>query len=274
MENSAIIMTAAQGSPANQPSGTGKQASSIDPQEIARFDALAARWWAADGPMGALHKMNPVRVRWLRDRIAAHFPAPEGGQRDVRIARSLRGLRVLDIGCGGGILSESLARLGAEVTGLEPALENLAVAKAHAAGQNLTIDYRADTAEAMAAAGHSYDVVCAMEVVEHVAEPAAFIASACAMVKPGGLFFAATLNRTLKSFALAIVGAEYILRWVPAGTHQWEKFITPRELTGFIAEAGLDVCGSSGVTYHPLAGQWRPGRDMDVNYMLAAAKPA
>ncbi|MGE3245795.1 MAG: bifunctional 2-polyprenyl-6-hydroxyphenol methylase/3-demethylubiquinol 3-O-methyltransferase UbiG [Beijerinckiaceae bacterium] len=251
--------------------GEADTKNSVDAAEIARFDRLAAQWWSPDGPMHALHKMNPVRVRWLRDRMAAHFSAPNQSRANAG-PQMLAGLTVLDIGCGGGILSESLARHGASVTGLEPAEKNLAVARAHAQQQGLEIDYRPDTAEAMAAAGHAYDVVCAMEVVEHVADMESFVASACSMVRPGGLFFAATLNRTLKSFALAIVGAEYVLRWVPAGTHQWEKFVKPRELKDAIGAAGLVICDSTGVVYNPLARVWRTSRDMDVNYMLAAKR--
>ncbi len=243
---------------------------SVDPGEIARFDALAASWWSTNGPMHALHKMNPVRVDWLFEHMVRHFPAADGAKRNADEARALNGLKILDIGCGGGILSESLTRLGASVTGLEPAANNLAVARTHANAEGLAIDYRPDTAEALAAAGHSFDVVCAMEVVEHVVDPAAFIATACSMVRPGGLFFAATLNRTLKSFGLAIIGAEYILRWVPQGTHQWEKFIKPGELQNYISAAGLKTIDSSGVVYNPLTGRWRTSSDMDVNYMLAA----
>jgi len=247
-------------------------AASVDPQELARFNALAAQWWSPDGPMKALHRMNPLRVAWLRDQMLRHFPAPEGGRRDPAAPDVLAGLSILDIGCGGGILSEPLARMGARVTGLEPALDNLAIARTHAAQHGLDIDYRSTTAEELAASGAVFDVVCAMEVVEHVRDVPAFVAAACAMVRPGGLFFAATLNRTLKSFALAIVGAEYILRWVPAGTHQWEKFVTPAELEGAIASAGLRPLERTGVVYNPLACRWSTARDMDVNYMLSARR--
>lgn len=245
-------------------------AGSVDPAEIGRFDALADDWWSPDGPMHALHKMNPVRVRWLCDHMARHFPAADGGRRDPQSDDALKGLKILDIGCGGGILSEALARLGASVTGLEPSAPNLTIAKSHAGDEGVAIDYRPDTAETLAASGASFDVVCAMEVVEHVIDPATFITTASAMVRPGGLLFASTLNRTLKSFALAIIGAEYILRWVPQGTHQWEKFIKPAELQDYIAAAGLKVIDSSGVTYNPLTGRWRTSSDMDINYMFAA----
>lgn len=248
-------------------------ATSIDPAEIARFARMAADWWSPDGPMKALHRLNPVRVTWLRDRITAHFPAGDGGPRDIDSPPVLKGLRILDIGCGAGILSEPLTRLGARVTGLDPAPGNIEMARLHAEDAGLAIDYRKDSAETLAAAGERFDVVCAMEVVEHVRDPATFIATAAQLVRPGGLLFVSTLNRTLKSFALAIVGAEFILRWVPAGTHQWEKFLTPKELDEMIAATGLRVLDDSGVIFNPLTRQWRLSPDMDVNYMMAAAKP-
>lgn len=245
---------------------------SVDPAEVERFDRLAADWWSLDGPMHALHRMNPVRLAWLRDHIAVHFPLADGAIRNPADEGVLSGLRILDIGCGGGILSESLARLGATVTGLEPSERNRAIARDHAAGEGLSIDYRADTAEEMAAAGHTFDAVCAMEVVEHVTDPAAFLTAAGALVRPGGLFFASTLNRTLKSFGLAIIGAEYILRWVPQGTHQWEKFVTPAELDAWVREAGLHPSATSGIVFNPLLNAWRLSGDTSVNYMLAARR--
>jgi 2-polyprenyl-6-hydroxyphenyl methylase/3-demethylubiquinone-9 3-methyltransferase len=247
-------------------------AASADPGEIARFEAMAAQWWSLSGPMAALHKMNPVRVKWICEQIALHFPAADGSRRKPARAGCLSGLSVVDVGCGGGILSEALCRLGASVTGLEPARKNLEIARTHAAGHGLEIDYRSDTAEAMAAAGHCYDVVCALEVVEHVVDMEKFVATLGAMVKPGGLLFVSTLNRTLKSFALAIVGAEYVLRWVPQGTHQWEKFVKPDELRDAIGAAGLKVTAQSGIIYNPLARQWRISGDTDVNYILAARR--
>lgn len=248
-------------------------AASIDPAEIARFAKMAADWWSPDGPMKALHWLNPVRVTWLRDRIAAHFPADDGSLRDIDAPPVLKGLRILDIGCGAGILSEPLTRLGATVTGLDPAPGNIEMARLHAEDGGLAIDYRKDSAETLAAAGERFDAVCAMEVVEHVRDPAAFIATAAQLVRPGGLLFVSTLNRTLKSFALAIVGAEYVLRWVPPGTHQWEKFLTPKELEEMIAATGLRMLDESGVVFNPLTREWRTSSDMDVNYMMAAMKP-
>jgi 2-polyprenyl-6-hydroxyphenyl methylase/3-demethylubiquinone-9 3-methyltransferase len=243
-------------------------AATIDQDEVARFSRMAEQWWDPRGPMAALHKFNPVRLGYIRDRAAAHFG------RDTAKLGSLAGLRMLDIGCGGGILCEPLTRLGAAVVGADPSESNIAVAHRHAAQAGLSIDYRATSAEALQAAGERFDVVLAMEVVEHVTDVGLFIASAAAMVKPGGLMFVATLNRTLKSFALAIVGAEYILRWLPRGTHQWDKFVTPNELDIAITQGGLEMFDETGVIYNLLADRWQLGSDMDVNYMVAAEKTA
>jgi 2-polyprenyl-6-hydroxyphenyl methylase / 3-demethylubiquinone-9 3-methyltransferase len=242
-------------------------ASTVDSAEVERFSRLAADWWAPRGPMAALHKLNPVRLAYIRDQAAARFA------RDPKTLDCLKGLRMLDIGCGGGILSEPLARLGAGMVGVDPAAENIEAARAHAAEQGVTIDYRAGTAEALAEAGERFDVVLAMEVVEHVADIELFISTCAAMVKPSGLMVAATLNRTLKSFALAIVGAEYVLRWLPRGTHQWDKFVTPLELESAIEDTGLRVIGERGVIYNPFADRWQLSSDMDVNYMLVAERP-
>jgi 2-polyprenyl-6-hydroxyphenyl methylase/3-demethylubiquinone-9 3-methyltransferase len=242
------------------------RAASVDTAEVERFSRHAADWWDPRGPMAALHKFNPVRLAYIRDQAAARF------ERDPRKLDCLKGLRMLDIGCGGGILSEPLARLGAAMVGADPAEENIAAAREHAEEQGLAVDYRATTAEELAEAGETFDVVLAMEVVEHVADVESFIATCASTVKPGGLFVAATLNRTLKSFALAIVGAEYVLRWLPRGTHQWDKFVTPRELEAAVENAGLGVTAERGVIYNPLADRWQLSSDMDVNYMLVAAK--
>jgi 2-polyprenyl-6-hydroxyphenyl methylase / 3-demethylubiquinone-9 3-methyltransferase len=241
-------------------------AETVDQDEVARFSRLAGTWWDPRGPMAALHKFNPVRLAYIRDHAAMRFG------RDPRSLESLAGLRFLDIGCGAGILAEPLARLGAAVVGADPSAENIAAAKAHAARSGLGVDYRATTAETLAAAGERFDVVLAMEVVEHVTDVGAFIGHAAAMVKPGGLLFVATLNRTAKSFALAIVGAEYILRWLPRGTHRWDKFVTPDELETAIEATGLRIADETGVIYNLLADRWQLGRDMDVNYMLVAEK--
>ena len=216
--------------------------------------------------MAALHKFNPVRLAYIRDRAAAHFG------RDPKRLDSLAGLRLLDIGCGGGILSEPLARLGATLVGADPSASNIAVAQRHAAQSGLSIDYRNTSAEALAAAGERFDAVLAMEVIEHVADVGLFVEVAAELVKPGGLLFVATLNRTLKSFALAIVGAEYILRWLPRGTHQWDKFVTPNELEIAIEQSGMQAASETGVIYNLLADRWQLSSDMDVNYMVVAEK--
>ncbi|HZQ12941.1 MAG TPA: bifunctional 2-polyprenyl-6-hydroxyphenol methylase/3-demethylubiquinol 3-O-methyltransferase UbiG [Pseudolabrys sp.] len=241
-------------------------ASTVDTAEVERFARHAADWWDPRGPMAPLHKLNPVRLAYIRDRAAAQFG------REPKALDCLKGLRMLDIGCGGGILSEPLARLGAQMVGVDPAAENIEAARAHAEEQGVAVDYRAGTAEALAEAGERFDVVLAMEVVEHVADVPLFVSTCAGMVKPGGLMIAATLNRTLKSFALAIVGAEYVLRWLPRGTHQWDKFVTPHELESAVENAGLRVIGERGVVYNPFADRWQLSSDTDVNYMLAAAR--
>ena len=243
-----------------------QRSSSVDQAEVERFSRHAANWWDARGPMAALHKFNPVRLGYIRDKAAERFG------RDPKKLDCLKGLRMLDIGCGGGILSEPLARLGAQMVGADPSRENIAVASAHAQESGVTVDYRATTAEDLAAAGERFDVVLAMEVVEHVTDVDAFVATCASMVKPGGLMIAATLNRTLKSFALAIVGAEYVLRWLPRGTHQWDKFVTPKALEATIERGGLQVTGERGVIYNPFADRWQLSSDMDVNYMLVAER--
>jgi 2-polyprenyl-6-hydroxyphenyl methylase / 3-demethylubiquinone-9 3-methyltransferase len=241
--------------------------SSVDEAEVERFSRHAADWWNPRGPMAALHKFNPVRLGYIRDQVAACF------DRDPKKLDCLKGVRMLDIGCGGGILSEPLARLGAEMLGADPSEDNIAVAQAHAEAGGVAIDYRATTAEELSAANERFDIVLAMEVVEHVVDVEAFVATCSAMVKPDGLMIAATLNRTLKSFALAIVGAEYVLRWLPRGTHQWEKFVTPVELETAVEQSGLRVIAERGVIYNPFADRWQLSSDMDVNYMLVAQRP-
>src|SRR5262245_60453944 len=242
------------------------RASTVDPAEVERFSALATEWWDPRGKMAPLHKFNPVRLGYIRDQAAERFG------RDAKQLGCLKGLRFLDIGCGGGILSEPLARLGAAMVGADPSQTNIEAARHHAAQSGRPIGHRESTAEALAEAGERFDVVLAMEVVEHVADVNLFVECCAAMVKPGGLMIAATLNRTLKSFALAIVGAEYILRWLPRGTHQWDKFVTPEELEYAIEAGGLDVIGERGVIYNPFADRWQLSSDMDVNYMLVAER--
>jgi 2-polyprenyl-6-hydroxyphenyl methylase / 3-demethylubiquinone-9 3-methyltransferase len=241
-------------------------AASIDPEEVEKFSKMAAEWWNPKGKFGVLHKFNPVRLDWIKDQVTARL------SRDPLVARPFEGLRLLDIGCGGGLLCEPMAKLGAEVMGVDPSEKNIKTATVHAGEQGLGIDYRVGTAEALAAAGEKFDVILNMEVVEHVADPAAFMATCCSMLKPGGLMFVATLNRTLKSFGLAIVGAEYVLGWLPRGTHQWEKFITPDELEGWMKTGETAVKVRSGVTYHPIEGVWKRSNDLAVNYMLVGQK--
>jgi 2-polyprenyl-6-hydroxyphenyl methylase / 3-demethylubiquinone-9 3-methyltransferase len=241
-------------------------ASTVDADEVARFSALAREWWDPRGKMATLHKFNPVRLGYIRDAACRAF------DRDAKRIDCLKGLRFLDIGCGGGILSEPLARLGAEMVGADPSEMNVEAAKAHAAQSGVTVDYRATTAEALADAGERFDVVMAMEVVEHVADVNLFVKRCAEMVKPGGLMVAATINRTVKSFALAIVGAEYVLRWLPRGTHQWDKFVTPNELEIALTQGGLSVMDETGVIYNLIADRWQLASDMDVNYMLVATR--
>jgi len=247
---------------------TQKSTGTIDADEIAHFSRLAGQWWDLRGPWATLHRFNPVRLGYIRDRAAAHF------HRDPARLDSLKGLRILDIGCGGGVLSEPLARLGAAMVGADPVEENIAAAAHHAAQAGVTIDYRSTTAEALAEAGERFDVVLAMEVIEHVADVNLFVEAAADLVKPDGLMFVATLNRTMKSFALAIVGAEYILRWIPRGTHQWDKFIMPDELELALEQAGLRVTGETGVIYNLFADRFQLSTDMDANYMIVAEKAA
>ena len=241
----------------------------IDEAEVGRFDGLAAHWWDPEGPMRALHKFNPVRVGYIRDLLVRRLePAGDQG------GRPLAGLRVLDIGCGAGILSESIAALGADVTGVDPAAKNIAVARDHAAAGGLAIDYRAETAQDLLAAGAAFDAVLVMEVVEHVRDRRGFLRTAAALVRPGGLLVAATLNRTFKSYTLGILGAEYVLGWVPRGTHDWQLFVKPSELAADLSVGGLAVFDRVGVTYDLPRRSWRLSRDADVNYMMAAARPA
>ncbi|WP_349365797.1 MAG: bifunctional 2-polyprenyl-6-hydroxyphenol methylase/3-demethylubiquinol 3-O-methyltransferase UbiG [Nitratireductor rhodophyticola] len=240
----------------------------IDTREIEHFSALATEWWNPAGKMGVLHKFNPVRLAYIRDHVAAHFG------RDPHAAKPFAGLRMLDIGCGGGLLCEPMARLGADVVGADASETNIEVAKIHAGQSGLSIDYRATTAEALADAGERFDIILNMEVVEHVSDVDLFLSKCGAMLKPGGLMFVATINRTLKAWGLAIIGAEYVLGWLPRGTHQYEKLVRPSELEKGLASAGIDIIDRSGVVYNPIGDRWQRSRDMDVNYMVAATKPA
>lgn len=241
-------------------------AASIDPAEIARFSAMAAEWWSPQGKFRPLHKFNPVRLAFIRDCIVSHFG------RDSTAPAPLRGLRLLDIGCGGGLVAEPMARLGAEVVAVDASEQNIGVARTHAQEAGVEVDYRCTSAEALAAAGEQFDIVLSLEVVEHVADLEGFLAACGGMVKPGGLLIAATLNRTMKAYALGVVAAEYILRWLPRGTHDWKKFVKPHELAAGLRHAGLTVRDIAGVSYDPLADRWRLSRDTDVNYMMVAVK--
>lgn len=245
-----------------------RTASTVDAGEIGRFDALADGWWDPSGPMKPLHGMNPVRLGFIREQAISHFG------RDRAAIMPLEGLAAVDVGCGGGILSEPLARMGAAVTGVDPAERNIGVARAHAARMELDIRYVAGTIEGLAGAGERYDLVTALEVVEHVADRPAFLDALAAAAKPGGLVILSTLNRTLRSYAAAIIGAEVILRWLPRGTHDWQKFVRPEELERELDEAGLRPLETRGMVPDPLRGGWRLSGDTAVNYILAATKPA
>lgn len=247
----------------------GDRTGNVDPGEVRRFADMAADWWAADGKFRPLHAIGPARLAFVRDALIDHFglAAPS--------MKPLTGLGVLDLGCGGGLISEPLARLGARVTGLDPAAENISVARAHAAAQGLDIDYRAGNLEDVETAWENrFDAVLALEVVEHVPDVAAFVATAARLVRPSGLLILSTINRTAKAYALAIVAAEYVLGWLPRGTHNWDRFVTPDELTGHLAAAGLAPPRIEGIAYDPLLDRWSLGRDTAVNYMVAAAKRA
>ena len=243
--------------------------SSIDPAEVERFSRIAAEWWDPRGKFAPLHKFNPVRLAFIRDQALYRF------RRDSTASRPFEGLRLLDIGCGGGLLSEPMTRLGFQVTGVDASERNIGTASAHAAEQGLDIDYRASTAEALIEAGEpAFDVILNMEVIEHVADPGEYLRSCAQLLKPGGLMIVATLNRTLKAFALAKLGAEYVLRWLPIGTHDWNKFLTPDELRGFLSGQPVALDGPFGVVFNPLAGKWTESSDVGVNYMMTVVRDA
>ncbi|MBF0679157.1 MAG: bifunctional 2-polyprenyl-6-hydroxyphenol methylase/3-demethylubiquinol 3-O-methyltransferase UbiG [Devosia sp.] len=240
----------------------------INDAEVAKFTAMAEEWWDPKGKFKPLHKFNPVRLSYIREHLIAHFG------KDGSAIRPLEGLTILDVGCGGGLLCEPLTRLGATVTGIDAAERNIAIARIHAEQSGLDIDYQATTSEALAAAGKTFDVVLNMEVVEHVDNVPLYMKSCADLVKPGGLMFTATINRTARAFALAVVGAEYVLGWLPKGTHDWKKFLTPDEIGSLLSRNGLKVTDQTGVVYHPIGDEWRRSRDMGINYMMLAARPA
>jgi 2-polyprenyl-6-hydroxyphenyl methylase/3-demethylubiquinone-9 3-methyltransferase len=248
--------------------GMQPNSTTIDTEEVAKFEAMAAEWWDPNGKFKPLHMLNPCRLDYITSQIAAEF------DRDLKTSKPFTGLRLLDIGCGGGLLAEPMARLGATVVGADAAAGNIPVAQVHAAQSGLDIDYRNTTAEDLAAADEQFDVVLNMEVVEHVADPATYLTACQRLLKPGGLHICSTLNRTAKSFAAAIVGAEFIMRWLPKGTHDWNKFITPEELYDLLRDAGLDPVDRKGFVFSPISWSWSlSDRDLAVNYVTTSIKP-
>lgn len=242
--------------------------STVDQAEVDRFSAMAGEWWDPSGKFRPLHLINPLRLAFIRNEVCRRFA------RDTKSTKPLAGLRVLDIGCGGGLLSEPLARMGSDVVGADASATNIEIAKNHADQGGLLIDYRATTAEELSASGEHFDIVLALEIVEHVPDMQAFVAICARMLRPGGLMVVSTINRTAKAFALAIIGAEYVLRWLPRGTHQWSKFVTPNELRDAFEASGLASGNSAGMIFQPLRGEWRlSDTDIDVNYLIAADRP-
>lgn len=244
-----------------------RSASTASPDEIARFSALADAWWDPEGEFKPLHRLNPPRLAYIREQACRHFG------RDAHAKRPFDGLSLLDIGCGGGLLSEPVARLGARVIGIDAGEKGIGIARLHAERAGLHIDYRAAPPETFAAEGHGpFDIVLNMEVVEHVTDLDAFLAVAAGLMRPGGMMVVSTVNRTLKSLALAKVGAEYVLRWLPAGTHDWRKFVRPSELARGLTAGGAELVDLTGVSYKPLTDEWVHSRDLAVNYMAMAVR--
>ncbi len=246
--------------------GSATETTSVDPAEIEKFSRMAAEWWNPDSKFKPLHKFNPIRLAYIKRMVCQHFGL------DPKLPAPFAGLRILDIGCGGGLLCEPMARLGAEIIGVDPAENNVEVARIHAASSGLEVDYRKSTAEQLQAAGETFDIVLNMEVVEHVADVGHFITACAHMVRPNGLMFVATINRTLKAMALAIFGAEYVLRWLPRGTHQYEKLVRPDEIKSPLSASGMTIIDETGVRYNPLTDRWTLSADMDVNFMVLATR--
>lgn len=238
---------------------------SVDSQEVAKFTAMAEEWWDPNGKFKPLHKFNPIRIEFIRDTVIKHFNIKKD-------SKPLSGLSLLDIGCGGGLLSDPMARMGSEVTAIDASDKNIQIAKIHAEKNNININFRCDTAENLSEEGLKFDVIINMEVIEHVADVESFMKASCSLLKPGGIMFVATLNRTVKSYALAIIGAEYIMRWLPVGTHDWNKFLQPAEIESYISRNGLHLEKLQGLSYNPLASKWRLSEDLDVNYMVVCSK--
>lgn len=264
-----MAATAARNTDSSRTDSTGQAPTggTVDPAEVARFSAMAADWWNPEGKFKPLHKFNPLRLTYIRDAICAHHG------RDPESERPLAGLRIIDIGCGGGLVAEPLALLGAEVVGLDASERNVRTAAAHAAESGIAIDYRQGTAEELAARGETFDVVLTLEILEHVADSGLFLKVCTDLIKPGGMLFLATLNRTPKAYALAIIGAEYILRWLPRGTHEWKKFVRPSEVAAALRPHGVTIRDLTGMVYNPLRDAFRlDSNDLDVNYMLWAVK--
>ena len=249
-------------------SATSEMTGTVDPAEVSKFEAMAAEWWDPQGKFKPLHMLNPCRLDYIASQIAVEF------DRDLRQPRPFEGLRLLDIGCGGGLLSEPMARLGASVVGADAAERNIPVARIHAEQSGLSIDYRHMAAEDLVAQGERFDVVLNMEVVEHVPDPLTFLTACRDLLKPGGLMICSTLNRNAKSFGMAIVGAEWVLRWLPKGTHDWSKFITPDELYDLLRRAGLEPVDRKGMVFNPLGWSWSlSARDLSVNYVTTSRRP-
>ena len=246
-----------------------KNTSTVDAEEVERFSRIADEWWDLNGKFKPLHQINPLRIGFIRDKVCAHFG------KNLDATAPLTGLKVLDIGCGGGLICEPMARLGANITGIDASDKNIAVASLHAQKSGLNVDYRATTAEDLLTTGARFDVVLALEIVEHVADVEAFVSASCELLNPGGVMIWSTMNRTAKAYALAIIGAEYVLRWLPHGTHDWKKFLKPSELSAYLRHSGAEVMEITGMVMSPFTFEWSlTPKDISVNYLLAARKSA